>query len=196
MSEKEKIMSKTPKFKTADGWYTMYALACGYGDTYSTDGKSYHSTDGEAVMLRYNGCTFDVFVAKRDGTTHDEIGRALWVDVLNEDGTSSGRERADWHQFDTLPEARKFFKQIKREIQGPRYWVRHESGYPDDRASYKPANSRAEVEAIQRGNDLDNPGVFVYRGGNPWTELDPIPDHYVSFGPRGGINWERGGATC
>lgn len=98
-------------FRNQDGTLTRYALACGYWDTRATDGtRDYYGTDADAVSLGYNGCTYDVHV-RIQGETHDG-DFSLWVT----DPVTGARSRADWHQFDTLTEARKFWRATARKI--------------------------------------------------------------------------------
>lgn len=98
-----------PKFRNADGTLTAYALACGYADTVAADGSpDYYGTDADAVRLSFNGCTYDVHV-RQQGVTHDG-DYPRWV------STAYGRTRADWHQFDTLAEARRAWRTFARAI--------------------------------------------------------------------------------
>src|SRR5690554_2481221 len=100
-------------FHNKDGSLTHYALSCGHVQTFTKDGtKDYYGTDADAVALSYNGCTYDVHVRRTDGTTHDTYGHALWV----EDTTTGARHRADWYQFDTLTEARRFWGKVRTAI--------------------------------------------------------------------------------
>lgn len=98
-----------PEFKNVDGTLTRYALACGYHDTRAADGsRDYYGTDADAVSLSYNGCTYDVHV-RVQGETHDGHF-PVWIE------SDGGRYRADWHQFETLTEARRFWRQTARRI--------------------------------------------------------------------------------
>ena len=103
-------MSAESKFTNKDGTVTRYALACGHWQTKTTDGVNrYYSTDADGVGLSYNGCTYDVHV-RQQGVTHDgDFPR--WVGV-----PGYGRTRADWYQFDTLTDARRFFNKAWRMV--------------------------------------------------------------------------------
>lgn len=78
----------TPKFRNADGSLTLYALACGYIE--STEGPLY------GVRLWQDGC----FHVRRH---HN--GRQL-----------RGYIQDSWECFDSLTEARKFYKAEVRKI--------------------------------------------------------------------------------
>lgn len=71
------------------------------------------------------------------------------------------------------------------------WWVLQFSGYPDTQSDYTFAATKKDVRPLDLGY-LENPACTVFAGERePWTEDDPYPDYVVSFGPKGGIRWER-----
>ena len=104
-----------PRFRNADGTLTLYALACGYVQATMLDGTAdYYGTDADGVMLKLDGC-YHVHV-RQAGVTHDAAGYPEWV----HDPETGARYRADWHTFDTLTDARRFYRRALRMIRAGR----------------------------------------------------------------------------
>lgn len=78
----------TPKFKNADGTLTVYAFGCGYVE--ETDGPTY------GVRLWLDG----VWHVRRH---HTAPGMAGYI-------------RESWESFDTLGDARKFYRKERRAV--------------------------------------------------------------------------------
>ncbi|WNY15199.1 hypothetical protein SEA_MACGULLY_97 [Rhodococcus phage MacGully] len=97
-----------PKMNLANGELSAYALACGHCQDWTADGVNrFHDTTADGVRLRADGNAWHVHV--RDGErTHATNGSALWVEAAN-----GGQVRADWHTFDSLGEARRFWRSVR-----------------------------------------------------------------------------------
>lgn len=76
-----------PKFVTAKGWLTEYALACGYIEV----SKGYNTP----------GCPLRAYMEKDSACYHVKVY----------DSRTGGR---DWESYETLPEARKAFSEALR----------------------------------------------------------------------------------
>lgn len=89
-----------------NGKITRYGLACGYVESYDATGRirDYYLTDANAVRLSFNGTSYDVHT-RVQGVTHDgDFPR--WVHGV----------RADWTQFESLTEARKYVAKVRRSL--------------------------------------------------------------------------------
>jgi hypothetical protein len=84
------------KFYTKQGWLTPYAIACGYIEIANTSTQG--STHGTTIRLWHEG------------------GPAIHVRVHDHDKN----ERIAWETFETLTEARKYFRKMCRELSATR----------------------------------------------------------------------------
>lgn len=97
-----------PAMHLANGELSAYALACGYCQDWTTDGVNrYYNTDANGVRLTAEGNVYHVYVTQGDRTHNPDTGAARWIE------TDHGSVRADWHSFDTLGEARAFWRKAR-----------------------------------------------------------------------------------
>ena len=97
-----------PAMNLANGDVSAYALACGYCQDWTADGTNrYYNTDANGVRLASEGNAFHVYVTQGDRTHNPDTGAARWIP------TDHGSVRADWHTFDTLGEARRFWRTVR-----------------------------------------------------------------------------------
>lgn len=93
-----------PNLYLTNGELSAYGLACGYLE------RSPVNVNGDEVELRHDGC-YHVHVREAGVTVDSETRMPLWVE--SEEGS---KVRADWHTFDTLTEARRFYRTVSRRL--------------------------------------------------------------------------------
>lgn len=132
---------KTPKFKTKTGLLTVYAFACGYIEKFEHDKK-------EVTLDMEHG----VFSVK--AYDHNKGERICWENF----------ERNE------LKKARKFYNQIKRQIQLKKYKVEFTDTFGGD-ANYSWVE-RYEIEALSFSDAITQAKRERY-----WS---PLPRHITS----------------
>ena len=102
----------TPTFTLASGELSAYALGCGYLQV------SPEHANGDHVELRHDAC-FHVHVREYGVTMDADTRMPVWgpdPDHTPAPGYGAPKVRADWHVFDTLTEARRFYRAEVRRL--------------------------------------------------------------------------------
>lgn len=93
-----------PSLYLTNGELSAYGLACGYLEQSPDNGN------GDSVELRHDGC-YHVHIREAGVTVDSETRIPFWID--SDEGS---KIRADWHTFDTLTEARRFYRSESRRL--------------------------------------------------------------------------------